>query len=102
MKEAQEISSKTEQDSSQEIILICGNTTIGVDPNGAMIRSFKVGDKDILFPDQIIETDKGQKRRGGIPMLWPQAGSLTLDSDEFKLPPTRICPRPSMGSRECC
>lgn len=75
-----------ESASQNEILLKSGETEVRVLPLGAMISSFKVGDVEVLFPDQNITTDKGKKRRGGIPLLWPQAGPLTEESEEFKLP----------------
>lgn len=74
-----------EHTSQKEILLKSGDTEARVLPDGAMIKSFKVGGTDILFPDQNIQTEKGLKRRGGIPLLWPQAGPLTQESDVFKL-----------------
>src|SRR3989344_7281285 len=69
----------------KEILLINGDTKVLVLTEGAMITKFTVSSTDILYPDQVIETVKGPKRRGGIPLLYPQAGPITEDGEEFRL-----------------
>ncbi|MCH7641278.1 hypothetical protein IID22_03715 [Patescibacteria group bacterium] len=75
----------TETIPQDEIILKKGGTEVEVLPKGAMIASFKVEGEDILFPDQYIDTPDGQKRRGGNPLLFPQGGPITEETDQFQL-----------------
>ena len=43
---------------------------------GGQIATWQVDDVELLFPDQQISTPTGEKRRGGIPILFPNAGPL--------------------------
>jgi galactose mutarotase-like enzyme len=60
---------------SSQIELRAGSSRAVVSPdNGATVTEFSVDGEDILFPDQLVQTSKGLKRRGGIPVLFPNAG----------------------------
>src|SRR5687768_11718362 len=73
---------------TDEIVLSVGETEAALVPKkGANVSLFRVKGKDILFPDAMIETPQGQKRRGGIPVLFPNAGPLDEKTKEFKLAP---------------
>lgn len=72
------------ESSGREIVIASGETRCGVSTMGAMITSFAVDGKDILFPDQNIIVNDHDKRRGGAPILFPQSGKV---SDRFKLKP---------------
>lgn len=49
------------------------------------MAAFSVGSKQILHPDGMIDINGKQKRRGGIPVLFPQAGALPPEQGAFKL-----------------
>lgn len=61
----------------QPVRLTCGDARAVIHPaDGLIVSSFTVGGRDILHPDGIIDIAGKKKRRGGIPILFPQAGSL--------------------------
>lgn len=53
--------------------------------DGAYVTDFSVSGNLVLMPYQTFDTPKGPKRRGGIPLLFPNAGPITLESAEFNL-----------------
>lgn len=58
---------------------------VEIDPeHGGQVKSWEVGGEAILFPDQLVSTPSGSKRRGGIPILFPNAGPLS-DTSLYKL-----------------
>src|SRR4030042_7025194 len=71
-----------EAHSQNEIVLISGDTKAVILPQGAMIKEWEVGDNGVLFPSQTIEG----KLRGGIPILFPIAGTPKQDGEFVKLP----------------
>ena len=78
---------ETEATSQEEIILKKGDTEVKILPQGAYIASFKVSQEEVLLPDQYFEiSGSPKKRRGGIPLLFPQAGPITEKTDQFQLP----------------
>lgn len=68
-----------------EIVLQKGNTEVEVLTEGAMIASFTVGGEEVILRDQYFQTERGLKRRGGIPPLWPQCGPITEETALFNL-----------------
>ncbi|SRR5260221_8845491 len=71
----------------REIVLQEGISRVVVYPDdGGLVAKFQVGDINVLFPDTLL--DRGNnlplKRRGGNPILWPNAGS-PKSSDSFNL-----------------
>ncbi|MFY1830461.1 aldose epimerase [Myxococcus fulvus] len=47
---------------------------------GALVTSFMVGDEDILYLDEATVADPTKNVRGGIPVLFPNAGPLPGDT----------------------
>lgn len=71
----------------QERVLVSGQTIVAVLPgDGALVTRFRVGETDVLLPDQLFLTDEKAKRRGGCPVLFPNAGPLTEPTDFLALP----------------
>lgn len=68
----------------KEIVLEKGGTRAVVEPNGAMVTSFNVGDTEVFFPDQKVKLGNKEKRRGGNPILFPIAGP-EVRTGEFNL-----------------
>ena len=67
-----------------EITLIKGTTQAFIKPTeGGIISRFRVDNTDVFFQDQIIQTPDGPKRRGGNPLLFPNAGSLPGGNEVF-------------------
>ena len=68
-----------------ELLITFGDTSAGISLDGACLTRFSVGDEDLLFPDGMLEVEGRLKRRGGMPLLFPNAGPL-LDGSPFPLP----------------
>ena len=66
----------SEENNNQDIELRYGDTQAFVSLDGAYVTAFKVGGKDVLYPDGMIKINGQEKRRGGIPILFPWAGFL--------------------------
>jgi len=60
----------------EDIELRYVDTQAFVSLNGGYVTSFNIGGKEIIYPDGILKIDNQEKRRGGIPLLFPWAGSL--------------------------
>ncbi len=72
--------------SAAPVRLACDQASAIVDPAaGLIVSSFSIGSKQILFPDGIIDSNGKKKRRGGIPILFPQAGALKESMPNFNL-----------------
>jgi len=56
------------------IVLSKENTTATIETNGAWVKSFRVGEQEVLMPGFKFEKDSKIKIRGGIPLLFPNAG----------------------------
>jgi len=70
-----------------ELTLTKGTTQAFVRPSeGGIVSRFRVDNADVFFQDQFVQTPSGPKRRGGNPLLFPNAGPVTEKSDEFTLP----------------
>jgi galactose mutarotase-like enzyme len=52
--------------------------------HGGTVAGLVLAGKQILFPDGMVETTSGLKRRGGIPLLFPNAGAF-VPTGEFSL-----------------
>jgi galactose mutarotase-like enzyme len=52
---------------------------------GGVITSLKFNNKEVLYFDQETFVDKGKNIRGGIPILFPNAGALNTNSTFSKL-----------------
>lgn len=58
-------------------ITICNhNTTVTVSPEGGTVILFQIEGKDIFFPQRLFSTPSGKKYRGGMPLLFPNAGPV--------------------------
>ncbi len=66
----------SQENNNQDIELRYGDTQAFVSLDGAYVTAFKVGGKDIFYPDGMIKINGQEKRRGGIPILFPWAGFL--------------------------
>lgn len=53
---------------------------------GGMVSQFRVGEREILAPHRHVIIEGRDRKRGGIPILFPQAHSLTEPQGEFSLP----------------
>jgi galactose mutarotase-like enzyme len=61
----------------REIPLVSGSTGAKIAPaRGGLVTSFSVNDREILFLDRATFDDFTQNVRGGIPLLFPNAGPL--------------------------
>lgn len=79
-----EITQGKEGRAGPEITLIKGTTQAFVRPTeGGIVSRFRVDNTDIFFQDQIVQTPDGPKRRGGNPLLFPNAGPLPKGNKEF-------------------
>ncbi|OGH56420.1 MAG: hypothetical protein A3G34_01675 [Candidatus Lindowbacteria bacterium RIFCSPLOWO2_12_FULL_62_27] len=66
--------------------LSSGRATAMVDATqGGLVTDFSVGGTRILYPDGQIDVSGRKKRRGGIPVLFPQAGALSAPPPNFNL-----------------
>lgn len=66
--------------------LVSGPAAATIHPaDGLIVSNFSIGSKQILFPDGMMESNGKKKRRGGIPILFPQAGALQEPPPEFRL-----------------
>lgn len=52
------------------------HTKMIVNPFGAMVTGFYDGELPIFYPDGMYTTGNGEKRRGGMPILFPQSGAV--------------------------
>lgn len=68
------VKNRPERESREEISLKSGETRVVVLLKGATVSRWTIGETEILYPYQTIQTDKGPKIRGGIPILFPIAG----------------------------
>jgi galactose mutarotase-like enzyme len=73
------ISSKEEK--NPDINLRYGSMEAFVSPQGAYITKLICDGKDILFPDGIYRINNKEKRRGGMPILFPYAGPIENHPD---------------------
>jgi len=56
------------------------DTAVTIAPfRGALVTSFRVGDRELLYLDQATFADPKQNVRGGIPVLFPSPGKLEGD-----------------------
>jgi galactose mutarotase-like enzyme len=55
-----------------DVLIVNRNTEVQVSPNGALVTRFTVQGINVLMPDQYYI--ENQKRRGGAPLLIPNAG----------------------------
>lgn len=63
-----------------EVRLNCGHTEATLAPHrGAIVTSFKVDDRELLYLDQATFEDPAKNVRGGIPVLFPTPGKLDND-----------------------
>ena len=70
----------------KQIILKSKQTKAIIFPEaGALVNEFLVNGKDVLFPQQIFQTEDGPKKRGGIPILFPNADPITERTEAFDL-----------------
>jgi len=54
-----------------------GVTTATITPErGGTVVAFAIGDRDILYPEREVRENGVLKRRGGIPILFPNGGAL--------------------------
>ena len=61
----------------KEITLVSGSTGAKIAPaRGGLVTSFSVNDTEILFLERATFNDVAQNVRGGIPLLFPNAGPL--------------------------
>lgn len=70
----EKISSK--EKNTEDIELRHGDTQAFVSLDGGYVTSFNIGEKEIIYPDGILKIDNQEKRRGGIPPLFPWADRL--------------------------
>lgn len=69
----------------KEFVLQAGDTVVKIIREGALVTSFEVGEHKVFMPDQ--EYPDNGKRRGGNPLLFPNAGPLTEeDTGKLQLP----------------
>jgi len=70
----------------EEIVIFEGESQAFLQPeNGGLVNRFITDGRDILFPQQIFQTKNGLKKRGGIPILFPNADPITESTDIFHL-----------------
>jgi len=66
----------SQEENSQEIKLNFGKTEALISKQGAYLRKISFNNQEILFPDGYYQIENQSKRRGGMPVLFPWAGSL--------------------------
>jgi galactose mutarotase-like enzyme len=67
--------------SDSNVELNAANTSVTVAPHrGALVTSFRVGDRELLYLDPATFADPKQNVRGGIPVLFPSPGKLEGDA----------------------
>jgi len=66
------------------IVLSKDNATATIETNGAWLKSFRVDGQDILMPSVKFKKNGKTKMRGGIPLLFPNAGQA-IKSKNFNL-----------------
>jgi galactose mutarotase-like enzyme len=65
------------------ITLRCDETYATIAPQrGAIVTSFRVRDRELLYLDQATFNDRSKNVRGGIPILFPSPGKL--DGDQWR------------------
>ena len=69
----------------EKINIFCQNSSVEIFPAGGLVNRFAIGTREIIYPQREIKTDKGVKKRGGIPILFPNADPITKTSDIFNL-----------------
>ena len=66
---------------TNEMNLGVGDTLVTIAPHrGAIVTSFRVGDRELLYLDQATFNDPSKNVRGGIPILFPSPGKLENDT----------------------
>jgi len=70
----------------EELTLVFGETRAVISPKGATVSRWTVGETEVLYPYQTIQTNKGPKIRGGIPILFPKPGPPEKKGQFSKLP----------------
>jgi galactose mutarotase-like enzyme len=71
---------------TEAILIKSGDSLAEIDvTGGATLTKFEVGNNSVLFPDQILMVNGISKRRGGMPLLFPQAGA-GIESEDVSLP----------------
>ncbi len=73
-------------DELETIEIKSGNTSVVIIPQkGGIVAKFTVDGKDILYLDELTLSDPNGKVRGGIPILFPNAGPFD-QTGKYKLP----------------
>lgn len=72
----------------QPAFLELGDTSTGTSvrlapARGALVTSFRVGDRELLYLDEATLRDPTVNVRGGVPLLFPSPGKLTGDAWAF-------------------
>src|SRR3954464_15904150 len=68
-------------DPAATVELRSATTSVTVAPNrGALVTSFRVGERELLYLDAATFADPKQNVRGGIPVLFPSPGKLAGDA----------------------
>ena len=67
---------QNEKEAKPDIKLRYGSTEASVSLDGAYVTRLSFDGKDILFPDGSYPINGKEKRRGGMPILFPYAGPL--------------------------
>ena len=63
------------------ITLNAANTSVTIAPaRGALVTSFRIGERELLYLDAATFADPKQNVRGGIPVLFPSPGKLEGDA----------------------
>ena len=63
------------------VTLNASNTSVTIAPaRGALVTSFRVGERELLYLDAATFADPKQNVRGGIPVLFPSPGKLAGDA----------------------
>ena len=66
--------------SLQEITLRRDHTAVTIAPErGAIVTSFRVQERELLYLDQATVNDRSKNVRGGVPILFPSPGKLQDD-----------------------
>lgn len=70
-----------EGEKNPDIKLRCGSMESFISPDGAYLTKLTFDDKNFLFPDGFYLINGKEKRRGGMPLLFPYAGPLREHPD---------------------
>jgi galactose mutarotase-like enzyme len=71
-----EIEELRELYSKEKIKLFFGENTATLSINGGCLQELFINGQEVFYPESLVEINGQQKKRGGLPILFPWAGAL--------------------------